>query len=87
MKRQLKVGDMVTPLVPPTKDYILANHLREVGTYYKIVKISSSNENVLLEGGAGGWLRAEDVALKNEMPKKKQNYNYLIPILKKHKIK
>lgn len=77
---------MVTPLVPPTKDYVLANHLREVGIYYKIVKISPSNI-VMLEGVEGGWLRAEDAALESEIPKKKENYNYLTSLLKKYKIK
>lgn len=85
MKRRLQIGDMVTPLVPPTKDYCLANHLREMGIYYKIVKISPNN--VLLEGEEGGWLKSEDVALESEIPKKEENYNYLIPILKKYKIK
>jgi hypothetical protein len=87
MKRQLQIGDMVTPLVPPTKNYCLANHLREMGIYYRIDKISLSGENVLLEGEEGGWLKITDVALESEIPKKEENYNYLIPILKKYKIK
>lgn len=87
MKRQLQIGDMVTPLVPPTQDYCLANHFREMGIYYKIEKISSRGEEVLLEGEKGGWLKITDVALENEIPEKAENYNYLIPILKKYKIK
>jgi hypothetical protein len=86
MKRQLQIGDMVTPLVPGP-GYCLGDHCREMGVYYMIDRIHHSQNHVLLEGPYAGWLKAEDVALESKIPKKKENYNYLIPILKKHKIK